>query len=160
MGLKNLLRERGLTQVEIATMAGVSIPTIKKMCSGQVVSMKSVEKVANYLQVSANAILGLENVGRVRLQKPDSMRGRRDYIKTFLANRDLTQKELAKLTGYTTAHINAIIAGKGNLNTRTLVRLARALKVDVNIILELEQNRFNRKVVICPNCGKKITLDD
>lgn len=53
------------------------------------------------------------------------------------AKKDWLQKDLAEATGMTKGNLSTIINGK-NCNARTVVRIAKALDVDIKEILEDE----------------------
>lgn len=75
-------------------------------------------------------------------------------LNTFLASRNMSQRELARISGITQAQICAICAGKQSPSVKTLERIAEALEVDITDLF----TRDNVKTIVCPHCGKEIKV--
>ena len=101
-------------------------------------------------------------------------------IKELLRVHGITQRELAKRMGITPSTLSQIL--NGNAKTSSLLRIAKALGVDVSDLYNSSAVRSdadiylptastleaansstqpprNRAFVICPHCGKEIPLD-
>lgn len=55
--IKEILKERGITQKEFADMLGTSLPNIKSMVSSQNLSMSTLNNVAKALNIDAYNLL-------------------------------------------------------------------------------------------------------
>ena len=71
-------------------------------------------------------------------------------IKTQLANKGMTQKELAEKLGINPVSLSAMLRG-GNLTLATLEKFATAIGCE-------EADFFGQPVHRCPHCGKEIKI--
>lgn len=58
--LKNILKERGMTQLDIVRGADVAPRTVKRMLDGENVSLDTVQRIADFLEVDICDIIGRE----------------------------------------------------------------------------------------------------
>jgi len=82
-------------------------------------------------------------------------------IKEVIKEKGLTQKELADKLGMSTVGLAQILAGKPSYTT--LEKIASALDVEVwELLVSREEvigkEQSNSPTIICPNCGKEITI--
>ena len=63
-----------------------------------------------------------------------------EYLEEVLAERKMTQKELAELTGYSKKHLNQIIKKKAALSAETALRFEKVLDISADIWNTLENN--------------------
>lgn len=61
-------------------------------------------------------------------------------IKEDIQTRNISQRELSKLTGVATNVINEILKGKRNCTPEFAVKLEEALKIDAKVLLRLQMN--------------------
>lgn len=57
-------------------------------------------------------------------------------LKRLLEIKGISQRKLAKLTGYTQQYINAVVNNKTSVSLRALTRIAKALNVPVSYFFE------------------------
>ena len=82
-------------------------------------------------------------------------------IKELIKEKGFTQKEFADKLGMTTVGLAQILAGKPSYTT--LEKIASALDVEVWELLVSREEVIGKKephspTIICPNCGKEITI--
>lgn len=58
-------------------------------------------------------------------------------IKIAMVHADINQKELSALSGVSETTISQTLSGKTSPNTRTLSRLAKAMKMDYSALIKL-----------------------
>jgi putative transcriptional regulator len=63
----------------------------------------------------------------------------KNSIKVERAKKNITQAQLAEMSGVSRQTINAIELGKYNLSTILALKIARVFATDVNAIFELEE---------------------
>jgi addiction module HigA family antidote len=61
-------------------------------------------------------------------------------IKEEIDYRNISQRELSKLTGVATNIINEVLKGKRNCTPEFAVKLEEALKLDAKVLLRLQMN--------------------
>ena len=61
-------------------------------------------------------------------------------IKEEIDYRNISQRELSKLTGVATNIINEVLKGKRNLHAGVYRKLEEVLKVDAKVLLRLQMN--------------------
>ena len=82
-------------------------------------------------------------------------------IKELIKEKGYTQKEFADKLGMTTVGLSQILSGKPSYTT--LEKIASALGVEVwELLVSREdiigQQEAKSPTIICPNCGKEITI--
>lgn len=82
-------------------------------------------------------------------------------IKELIKEKGFTQKEFADKLGMTTVGLAQILAGKPSYTT--LEKIASALDVEVWELLVSREEVIGKQkphspTIICPNCGKEITI--
>ena len=82
-------------------------------------------------------------------------------IKELIKEKGFTQKELADKLGMTTVGLSQILSGKPSYTT--LEKIASALGVEVwELLVSREeiigQQETKSPTIVCPNCGKEITI--
>ena len=82
-------------------------------------------------------------------------------IKELIKEKGFTQKEFADKLGMTTIGLAQILAGKPSYTT--LEKIASALDVEVWELLVSREEVIGKQephspTIICPNCGKEITI--
>lgn len=73
-----------------------------------------------------------------------------ENIKTQLANKGMTQKDLAEKLGINPVSLNAMLRG-GNLTLATLDKFATAIGCEV-------ADFFAQPKHVCPHCGHEISI--
>ncbi len=63
-----------------------------------------------------------------------------ETIKELLKNKEWTQAELARRTGYSEKHISKVVNGKNRISVEAAIRLERALGMTAEFWLKLENN--------------------
>jgi len=61
-------------------------------------------------------------------------------IKEEIDGRNISQRELSKLTGIATNVINEVLKGKRNCTPEFAIKLEEALKLDAKVLLRLQMN--------------------
>ena len=82
-------------------------------------------------------------------------------IKELIKEKGFTQKEFADKLGMTTVGLSQILSGKPSYTT--LEKIASALDVKVWELLVSREEIIGKQevkspTIICPNCGKEITI--
>lgn len=90
------------------------------------------------------------------------MEGVNIRIRKYLAERGMTQKELAEATGITEADISRYAGGRRLPKIAQAVRIADALHVSIDQLLAREENMAKNdtndppRLALCPFCGKPV----
>ncbi len=78
-------------------------------------------------------------------------------IKTIVASRGMTMKQLAEKIGVTPQTLNGIVNEKNSPNISSLEKIAEALDVPVASLFT-DYLAPNPATIICPQCGARIDI--
>lgn len=64
-GLEKILEERGIGKTELSTELGFSTRTVAKIAKGEKLSNRSLNRIANYLNVAPELLFRVESDNRI-----------------------------------------------------------------------------------------------
>lgn len=87
-----------------------------------------------------------------------SMNGKRLVIKELLAQRGITNVQLAKTIGVTTPTVSYILNGKTLPSLKTLADIANFLNVTMGELFDDYKKDITQDTLRCPKCGTPLEL--
>ena len=150
--LRRKIVDSGRTQYDIANMLGVSdakvfyilagkkLPTAStliKICNFIGLNIKELQDNSEYAKYAIDAYLSGDNtllnkyLGK-KDNKADKLNDCGKYIKTVLASRSLTQRDLSQAANMTEVRVSQVFTGKAIPHVEELYRIAGVLAIDIN----------------------------
>lgn len=151
--IKKIRKAKGLSQRELAKLAGVSDATISKLENNTAnITMENIKKIVSALGFSFEEILKIAKEGKIYnkkiflLNSPFLSEHNRDNknneekigkaIKKYREIKNLSLKELSEMTGLSIDLLYGIESGQEEIRISNLKKIADALKVTVDEILQ------------------------
>lgn len=118
--IRETREKKGLTQEELARRSGIAQTTLSDIENGKImIKNKSLMRILSAINGKKYSI----NYGK---------------ITEIRKHKNITLKELSKMTGLSTSVINKIENGHSNSYIGTLIRIAQALEVHVREFIKVE----------------------
>ena len=144
--IKEALKAKKMTQVELARQTGISIATIGAYASNR--SYPSLEKLQK-MEIALGTIfeqypMEKRKKSKIVFNETADIVGKN--IKYVLQKKGITQKCLSELTGVSRPTMNKIITGKNNPNILVLNNISKVLGVSINQLLDKDfQQKYENK---------------
>lgn len=145
MKLKELRNSKNLTQLQLSEILETSKSNISKYEAGSVEpNLDTLLKLSKIFGVPIDYILGNDNYGidysNYQMDTSEFGLTFKDKLKSILKDKNLSQQDFAKTTGFNSEDADAFLWGNKVPSVDELMKIAGALNVSANYLLDLPES--------------------
>lgn len=139
--LKNLRKERGITQTKLSEYMGITQATLSGWENEKFeIDTESLKKLAKYFNVSVDYLLGLEEANSASVNK------KMNNLKQLRKEKRLTQQEMANMLNISQNAYSYWENDKVKIDNKSLEKLSSFFGVSIDYILGLEEAKPSQSV--------------
>ena len=159
---KELRNSRNLTQLQMAEILETSKSNISKYEAGSVEpSLYTLLKISQFFRVPIDYLLGNDNysIDYANYQMDLSEFGLsfKEKLKSILSEREISQQDFAKLTGFHPDDVNAFLWGNKIPSLNELIKIVGSLNISANYLLDIPEPYCKNIDMLMPSfTGKEL----